>query len=129
MFVAGFKPFSPSPFPQFLQVHHTYTCTHTCTHTLYIHILLPVYYPTIHVSNFPNLNNEQTPHSITSSQLVLRLSAVQSLQKYIFTTNVKLFTIVVHVKQRTQCTKLASKFTATNLMCQTSSYFARSTSC
>ena len=77
--------------------------------------------------SFPNLNNGQAhPHSesITSSQLV---DSQRSIKPSFSTTKVKLFTTVVHNKQRTQ---LASKFTATNgyLMRQTPLYFARSTS-
>ena len=77
MFVAGFKPFSPSSSPQFLQVHHTCTHVHARIHA-HVHAhsstytqTLPVYYTC--TLAFQILNNEQThPHSesITSSQLV-----------------------------------------------------------
>lgn len=71
MFVAGFKPFSPSPSPQFLQVHYTCMYMHTHTHSSTCTQTLPVYYTC--TLAFQILNNEQThPHSesITSSQLV-----------------------------------------------------------
>ena len=77
MIVAGFKPvisFSPSPSPQFLQVHHTCRYVHMHTHALqHAHKLSLFIVPLYMYLSFPNLNDEQIhPHSesITSNQLV-----------------------------------------------------------
>ena len=152
MFVAGFKPFSPSPSPQFLQVHHTCTCTHTCTRTLFnMHTnspcLLYMYLSFPNLKQWADSSSQWEYHIQSVGRLTAQYrafifynkgikafhnlhNAVQSLQNYIFYNKryTELFTTVAHTKQRTQ---LASKFTATNgyLMCQTPSYFARSTSC
>ena len=112
----AFSQSLPPPHFQQTQVHHTSTSTHkyvhmhTHTHT---HTSTCTQSPTVYCLylRFPSLKLMSTLILTVRVSHPITHSAVQSLQTHICTTEVKLLTTAVHIKQRT---KLASKFTVTN---------------